>query len=119
MGNMATILREDGQRLGSLDHVARLVVAGALVVSFATFRDYGVPWDAQGEAVYGELLIKYYASGFRDHSAFEYVNFRFYGGGFELPAAILARLSPFEVFETRHLLCAVLAVIGLAATWRL
>jgi hypothetical protein len=119
MGNMAASLPEKPQPFGYFDVVARVVLCAAVVVVCATFRDYGVPWDAQGEAEYGALLIRFYTSGFQDHSAFNFVNFRFYGGGFELPAALLARVSPFSVYETRHLFCALLGVLGIAATWRL
>jgi 4-amino-4-deoxy-L-arabinose transferase-like glycosyltransferase len=103
---------------GYFDVLAWSVLAIVLVLAFATFRDYGVPWDAQGEAVFGGLLLKYYQSGLRDQSAFSFVNFRFYGGGFELPAAILTRISPFGPYATRHLLTALLGVVGLIATWR-
>ncbi|HEX3597935.1 MAG TPA: glycosyltransferase family 39 protein [Polyangiaceae bacterium] len=100
------------------DAVAYASLFSTLAVVFATFRAYGIAWDEQGETVYGALLLKLYASGFHDHSAFEFVNFRFYGGGFELPAAIFAHLSPFGEYETRHLWSALLGVAGLAATWR-
>jgi hypothetical protein len=105
--------------LSIFDALAWLVLCATLAVVCATFRDYGVPWDAQGEAVYGELLLKFYRSWFRDRSAFEFVNLRFYGGGFELPAALLARVSPFDLYETRHLFNALLGIVGLAGTWRL
>ncbi|HVW27965.1 MAG TPA: glycosyltransferase family 39 protein [Polyangiaceae bacterium] len=98
---------------------AWLVLGAVLVLVLATFRDYGVAWDEQGETVYGALLLKYYGSFFHDHSAYQFVNFRFYGGGFELPSAILSRLLPFGEYETRHLLSALLGVLGLFATWRL
>jgi hypothetical protein len=116
---MASRLHEEQQPVGYLDVAAWLVVLGAAVLVFTTFRDYGVPWDGQGEAAYGELLIKYYTSWFRDQSAFGFINLRYYGGGFELPAAILARISPFQAHETRHLISALLGVVGIAATWRL
>lgn len=104
---------------GLFDAIACVVLAAACVVAFATIADYGIPWDAQGEVIYADMLLKYFLSGFRDHSAFEYINFRFYGGGFELPSAILARISPFGVYETRHLFSALLGVAGLAIAWRL
>ena len=87
-------------RVAPLDILGALVVAAALVAVCATFRSYGIAWDEQGETVYGELLLRYYSSGFRDHAAFEFVNFRYYGGGVELPAAILQRLSPFDAYAT-------------------
>src|SRR5215510_10436701 len=101
------------------DTLAWIVLGTALLLVLATFRHYGVAWDEQGEAVYGALLLKYYASGFQDRSAFEFANLRFYGGAFEIPAALLARISPFGEYETRHLFGALLALVGLAATWRI
>lgn len=101
------------------DVLAWLVLGLTFVAVLATFRDYGVAWDEQGEVAEGELLLKYYTSGLHDRSAFEFVNFRYYGGGFELPAALLARISPFGAYPTRHLLSALLGLIGLAATWRI
>jgi 4-amino-4-deoxy-L-arabinose transferase-like glycosyltransferase len=101
------------------DALAWLLLAVVVVLVFATFRDYGVAWDEEGEKTYGELLLKYYASWFRDRSAFELANIRFYGGGFEIPAALLLRILPFGEYETRHLLSACLGVLGIAGTWRL
>src|SRR5437764_11037612 len=42
-----------------------------------------------------------------------------YGGGFVMTAALLHKIIPLELFETRRLLGAVVGVIGLAVTWRL
>jgi len=42
-----------------------------------------------------------------------------YGGGFDMVAALLHKVIPLELFETRRLLGAVVGVIGLAVTWRL
>ena len=101
------------------DAAAWVVLGLVLAIVCATFRQYGVAWDEQGETVYGSMLIDYYRSGFRDQSAFNFVNFRYYGGGFELPAALLARVLPLSEYETRHLLGALIGVVGLIATFRL
>jgi len=101
------------------DAFAGLVIGGALLAVCATFRMYGIAWDEQGETVYGRLLLRYYGSWLQDHAAFEFVNFRYYGGGIELPAAILTRLSPFDEYATRHLFCGLIGVTGIVATWRL
>src|SRR6201995_1005665 len=42
-----------------------------------------------------------------------------YGVGFDMVAALLHKIIPLELFETRRLVGAVVGVIGLAATWRL
>jgi hypothetical protein len=96
-----------------------VTVGLVLAIVCATFWQYGVAWDEQGETVYGSMLIDYYRSGFQDHSAFNFVNFRYYGGGFELPAALLARVLPLSEYDTRHLLGALVGIVGLIATYRL
>jgi hypothetical protein len=42
-----------------------------------------------------------------------------YGGGFDMTAALLHKVIPLELFDTRRLLGATVGVIGLAVTWRL
>jgi hypothetical protein len=43
----------------------------------------------------------------------------YYGGGFDVAAALAAKVSPFTLFETRRLVGALIGIVGLAATWRL
>jgi hypothetical protein len=42
-----------------------------------------------------------------------------YGGGFDMIAALLHKVIPLELFETRRLVGAIVGVVGLAVTWRL
>ncbi len=42
-----------------------------------------------------------------------------YGGGFDMAAALLHKVIPLDLFETRRLVGAIVGVIGLAVTWRL
>src|SRR5260370_7353862 len=60
-----------------------------------------------------------YGSGFKDTGALTFANLYMYGGGFDMAAALLHKVIPLELFETRRLLGAVVGVIGLAVTWRL
>jgi hypothetical protein len=76
-------------------------------------------WDDYTHSEYGELLLKLYGSGFSDQRAFSFVNLFYYGGGFDMAAALAAKLSPFTLFETRRLINALVGLAGLAATWRL
>lgn len=89
------------------------------VVAGLTFRDYGLGWDDYSQAQYGDLLVSFYTSGFSDQRAFSFVNLYMYGGGFDMAAALLAKIMPFALFETRRLLGAVVGIIGLVVTWRL
>src|SRR5215211_5903921 len=95
---------------------AAVIVAAAMVL--LTFRDYGLGWDDYTHAEYGDLLVAFFASGFRDQRAFSWVNLYMYGGGFDLIAALLGKMLPFTVFETRRLAGGLVGLIGLIAVWR-
>ncbi|HET7681546.1 MAG TPA: glycosyltransferase family 39 protein [Xanthobacteraceae bacterium] len=84
-----------------------------------TFRDYGLGWDDFTHAQYGELLLAFYGSGFADQRALSFVNLHMYGGGFDMAAALLAKLLQSDLFETRRLAGGLIGVLGLAVTWRL
>jgi Dolichyl-phosphate-mannose-protein mannosyltransferase len=101
------------------DDLALLVLAAVGVIASITFRDYGLGWDDYTHAEYADLLLKMYGSGFKDTGALSFANLYMYGGGFDMAAALLHRVIPLELFETRRLLGAVVGLIGLAVTWRL
>src|ERR1700744_2907935 len=101
------------------DDLAILVLAAVAVIASLTFRDYGLGWDDYTHAEYADLLLKMYGSGFKDTSALSFVNLYMYGGGFDMAAALLHKVIPLELFETRRLVGAIVGVIGLAVTWRL
>jgi hypothetical protein len=84
-----------------------------------TFRDYGLGWDDYTHAQYADLLLALYGSGFSDTRAFSFVNLYMYGGGFDMAAALAAKVLPFGLFETRRLIGAAVGIVGLFATWRL
>jgi hypothetical protein len=102
----------------TLDRLAVLVLLIVAVVALLTFRDYGLSWDDYAHSEYGDLLVAFYASGLRDQRALSFVNLYYYGGGFDLLAALAAKVSPFTIFETRRLMGAAIAILGLAVTWR-
>src|SRR5947207_14652679 len=101
------------------DDLAMLMLAVVGVIASLTFRDYGLGWDDYTHAEYAELLLRMYGSGFKDTGALSFANLYMYGGGFDMAAALLHKIIPLELFETRRLLGAVVGVIGLAVTWRL
>lgn len=101
------------------DGAARLVLFAGLVLALLTFPDFGITHDEEVQAIYGEKLFSWYASGFADTSAFEYLDLFWYGGLFDLVAAALNKISPFGYYETRHLLGALVGLAGLAGAWRL
>jgi 4-amino-4-deoxy-L-arabinose transferase-like glycosyltransferase len=101
------------------DDLAIFVLAVVSLIAGFTFRDYGLGWDDYTHAEYADLLLRMYGSGFKDTGALSFANLFMYGGGFDMAAALLHKIIPLELFETRRLLGAIVGVIGLAVTWRL
>lgn len=112
-----TPLRRSVER--TCDDLAMLVLAAVAVIAGLTFRDYGLGWDDYTHAEYADLLLRMFGSGFRDTAALSFANLYMYGGGFDMIAALLHKIIPLELFETRRLVGAIVGVIGLAVTWRL
>lgn len=102
-----------------IDLAAAAVFAAVALVAALTFRDYGLGWDDYTHSQYGQLLLDYYRSGLADKRALSFVNLYMYGGGFDMAAALLDRITPFDLFETRRLFGAVIGIAGLVVTWRL
>jgi hypothetical protein len=112
-----TPLRRSIER--TCDDLAMLVLAAVAVIAGLTFRDYGLGWDDYTHAEYADLLLRMFGSGFKDTAALSFANLYMYGGGFDMVAALLHKVIPLELFETRRLIGAVVGVIGLGVTWRL
>ena len=100
------------------DQLAVAVLVAVAGIAVVTFRDYGLGWDDYTHSEYGELLLALYGSGFADRRALSFVNLYMYGGGFDMLAALAAKMAPFTLFETRRLVGALVGLIGLMATWR-
>jgi len=94
-------------------------MAAVAIIAAFTFRDYGLGWDDYAHAEYGGLLLNLYSSGFTDQRALSFVNLYAYGGGFDLLSALAAKVLPFDLFEARRLVGAVIGLIGIFITWRL
>jgi 4-amino-4-deoxy-L-arabinose transferase-like glycosyltransferase len=117
-GHTSAMTSPEQQAAHVADRLSLALIAIAAVVALATFRDYGLGWDDYTHAEYGDLLLSLYASGFADRRALSWVNLYEYGGGFDLAAALFAKVLPFGVFETRRLTGALVGLIGLAIVWR-
>jgi hypothetical protein len=101
------------------DRLALAVLALVAVAALLTFRDYGLGWDDYTHSQMGELVLALYGSGFSDRRAFSFVNLFMYGSGFDVAAALLAKVLPFDLFEVRRLAGAAVGIIGLSVTWRI
>src|SRR5262245_17476198 len=102
-GEQAIVPASAGPGAHLYDRLALALIAIAAAVALATFRDYGIGWDDYTHSEYGDLLVSFYASGFADKRALSFVNLYMYGGGFDLAAALVAKVLPFTLFETRRL----------------
>lgn len=89
-----------------------LLPLGAVVL--LTFRDYGVTWDEPDHRDYGRIIVRYWASGFRDLPVVPHLSI--YGGAFDGPAMWIADRSPLGLWPTRHLLNALVGLAGIAGT---
>ena len=95
-----------------------IVIASALVVLF-TFRDYGVTWDEDVHNWYGNFVLDYYLSLAADKTALHWQDLYNYGAIFDTIAAVLNRMSPIGVYETRHLLNGLVGILGLIGCCKL
>jgi 4-amino-4-deoxy-L-arabinose transferase-like glycosyltransferase len=98
--------------------VALALVAG-LVAIVATYRDYGITWDEDVQARYGDMVLDYFLSGFEDRAYQDFHDLRFYGPTFEVLPAIVARATGAPLYETRHFLNALTGLLTLLAVVRL
>jgi len=103
----------------SWDGAARALFLAVTILVVITFTDYGITWDEDVHNYYGILVLNYYLSGFTDLRATHWQDLFNYGGAFDMIAAILNHVSPFDTYETRHLLNGLVGVLGLVGVWRL
>jgi hypothetical protein len=121
MSSITSIVETPARRsiAQTCDDIALLLLAAIGIIASLTFKRYGLGWDDYTHAEYAELLLQLYGTGFTDKSALSFVNLYMYGGGFDMAAALLHKIVPLELFETRRLVGAIVGVIGIALTWRL
>lgn len=84
-------------------------------VMLATLDDYGFTYDEPPHIRYGERILNFYSSGFAERRG----TIMSYVGGFDLFAALVRRISPFDALYTNHLVCVFVAQCGLVGSWKL
>ncbi len=107
------------RKMGPWRVAAALILLLILPLAVRMSLDSGISWDEEKQLEYGKRLLAWYRSGFTDRSSFNYVDLYLYGGLFDLPAKLVisTRLLPFGPYETRHVLTALLALLGIVAAW--
>jgi hypothetical protein len=99
------------------DLAAGLLLLALVVLVLITFNSYAISNDEEVQQHYGEMIIRYYASGFTDLSLFHYANLYLYGGLFDILAVLAQAVLPLDPYDVRHILCALTGVGGIAAVW--
>ena len=84
-----------------------------------TFRDYGLTWDEEFHRTYGDHVLNWYSSLFRDSQALSFTNTYLYGAFFNIVAQLATKVSPIGVYETRHLVNASFGLLGIYTAYRL
>src|SRR5471032_1669370 len=102
-------------RFDAFDIATVMVIAGLVVIALCTFRDYAISNDEGVQHRYGELIIAYYTSGFRDQGVFNFQNLYLYGGLFDIAAVSLSHLFAIDPYDLRHILCALIGIGGIGA----
>lgn len=97
------------------DIAAFVLIAALTVIAFRTFGDYAISNDEGVQHQYGELIIAYYRSGFKDQSLFNFQNLYLYGGLFDVVAVLLSHVTPLNPYDLRHVLCAMTGIGGICA----
>jgi hypothetical protein len=101
------------------DLASGALLAVLLVVVLATFRDYGMAWDEPDHRGYGDRILAYHKglwTGRPDTSVFTRGNLYLYGGAFDTVTQLVERASPLDPYDSRHLVTALVGLLGVAAT---
>lgn len=99
---------------------AAIAVFGAMaLLIICTFKHYGITWDEELQNQYGLAVADYYLSRFQDTRFDQIFNLYLYGGMFDGFAALVNDFTPFDIYDTRHLLNALFGLLGLWGTWKL
>src|SRR5579862_865197 len=99
------------------DSLSLVLLVVLLALFGTTLRDYGPSWDEEAQATYGDRLLHYYGSGFRDEASLEYRDLYLYGGFFEVLAQGATKVLPFGTYESRHVANGVFGLLGILAVW--
>ncbi|MDH6256701.1 hypothetical protein [Bradyrhizobium sp. BR13661] len=100
----------------AFDFLALAFLAALVFLAFSTAKDYAISNDEAVQHRYGELIIAYYRSGLRVRDLFTFDNLYLYGGLFDVIAIALGQVIPIDIYELRHILCAVTGLAGIAAS---
>jgi len=87
-------------------------------VIFWTFGDYGITPDEGHHIAYGESVVLWYTTGFQERSIFTWADVWLYGGFYDTVVHLITRVSPLELYDTRHLCNAFAGFLGVLIAYR-
>ena len=100
--------------------VATATLIGALAVTAAfTVGDYGATVDEQHGTMNGRLFFDWYTSGFTDRTINTAGNHYLYGSFVNAVWVATAKISPFGLYETGHILVAATGLVCVFFAWRI
>lgn len=104
-------------------YLSYLLFTFVLFLIVNTVADYGITWDENVQKNYGNAIILWYASLFKNTSAMEYSRLYLYGGFFEVISQgitnlglLLTSIGPFEI---RHFINALFGLLGIIGAYKL
>src|SRR5215471_4886888 len=103
------------------DLASKALLGILALVILLTFKDYGVTWDEPIQHFYGRMVGRYYYAllhGQYDTNVLTFELTKYYGGLFDTLAALAVYISPFRLYETRHLLNALFGFAGIIGCWK-
>ena len=106
---------EVGSRVWQRAFIVLIMFLGTVIL--LTFPQYGITSDEASHMSYGEDIVTWYWSGFKDHSVFEYKNTWLYGGVLDTVVHLAGQVLPFDVYDTRHLCNALVGLLGVVAAY--
>jgi tetratricopeptide (TPR) repeat protein len=84
-----------------------------------TFGDYGVTPDERHHVAYGESVVLWYTTGFQERRIFTWADVWLYGGFYDTLVHLMTRVSPLDLYDTRHLCNAFVGLLGVWIAYRL
>lgn len=88
-------------------------------VIIATFLDYGITPDETGHVHYGRSVVHWYTTFFAERSIFTWTNTWLYGGIYDAISYLATKISPLDLYDTRHLLNATVGLLGVVVAYYL
>lgn len=99
------------------DKLSLLLLIAYSCLCVSLLDDYGLTYDEPTHVLYGDLILEYFTSGGEQDRALTYD--RYYGGGFDLFAAIVRWALPLSKYAATHLASLACGIAALVGAWAL